>query len=81
MSRFARATGKWLVVAITLVILGFGARQAVASSMATTCPDDGWNWVGWQPSDEDCWDTCFSIHAGDLQDARRSPAGCCTCLF
>jgi hypothetical protein len=71
--------GFWLAVAGALV---FGGLVAVAKpANAMTCPDDGWNWLGQQPSAEDCQTACELVHGGDVTGQWGSTNGCCRCLY
>jgi hypothetical protein len=81
MSGRTKVAGWWVVAALVAAVLGLGAREAFASSTIMTCPNDGWNTVGWQPSEfPDCWNACIAIHPS-LDDVRYSLQGCCSCLF
>jgi hypothetical protein len=81
MSNRTRSVSRWALGAVVLGVLAFGAEQAAAEPSELTCQDDGWNFLGQQPSYEACYDACFALHGQDLQQALWGPAGCCRCLF
>lgn len=82
MSNRTRSVSRWALGAVVLGVLAFGAKQAAAEPSDFTCQDDGWNFLGSQPSYEACYDACFSLHGAGLQQALWGPAqGCCRCLF
>ena len=61
--------------------LAFGSTVAFATpANAMTCADDGWNFLGSQPSSQACFEACFALHP-DLDHYRWGPNNCCTCFF
>ena len=81
MSNRTKSAARWVLGFAVLGVLAIGAQQAAAQPSEFTCQDDGWNFLGSQPSYQACYDACFAIHP-DLQEARWGPIeGCCRCLF
>lgn len=80
MSNRTKSAGRWVLGAVVLGVLAVGAKQAAAEPTAFACQNDGWNFLGQQPSQQACYDACFALHP-DLVQARWGPGGCCTCLF
>jgi len=80
MSNRTKSTGRWALGAVVLGVLAFGAKQAAAEPSDFTCQDDGWTFLGEQPSQEACDLACSDLHP-DLIEARWGPAGCCRCYF
>jgi hypothetical protein len=73
----------WLVgAALVAAVLGTGAREAFATSASSSCPNDGYNSVGWQPSIGACWNACYLVHEDELAWSNWSEAtGCCHCFL
>lgn len=81
MSRSVKSVGWSLVAAVVVGILALGAREAFAASSTMSCPNDGWNTMGFQSSWQNCWNACVAVHP-DLAQANWNPVtGCCSCLF
>ena len=81
MSNRTKSAGRWALGAVVLGVLAFGAKQAAAEPTAFACADDGWNFLGQQPSQQACYDACLALHP-DLVSAQWGPAqGCCRCHF
>ena len=80
MSNRTKSAGRWVLGAVVLGVLAFGAKQATAEPSAFTCADDGWNFLGQKPSYLACYDACLALHP-NLVEARWGTGGCCRCLF
>lgn len=82
MSRAFRLVGAWVLAAVAVGVLTLGAREAFATPAATTCPNDGWNTMGEQPSWEACWEACVAVHQENLVDIGWNPfSHCCNCYY
>jgi hypothetical protein len=83
MSRSEKRIGGWGFGLAVAGALAFGGLVAVAKpANATSCPDDGWTWLGEQPSDGDCYYACYAVHGQNLDHYRwNQTTHCCTCFF
>jgi hypothetical protein len=82
MSRSIKRIGGWGFGMAVAGALAFGGVVAVATpANALTCQDDGWNWLGQQPSKEACQNACEAIHGPEVLAQWGSTNGCCRCLF
>lgn len=71
----------WAFGLLVAGALLFGASTLMATpASGATCRDDGWNWLGYQPTWQACWDACLAVHP-DLVGIQYGGQGCCTCLF
>ncbi len=72
----------WVVGVFAALALTFGATVAFAKPVyAFSCQDDGWNFLGEQPSQMACTTACMNLHP-DLVSAQWGPVNhCCRCLF
>lgn len=74
--------GTWALLLLVTGALLFGASALMATPAdGATCRDDGWNWMGYQPTWEACWTACWDVHQEYLVDIQWGGQGCCTCLF
>jgi hypothetical protein len=74
-----KTLGSILYAVLIVSAISLGARQAFAGTAASSCPNDGWNFLGVCSSDADCHDKCVAVHGSDVIGRCRS--GCCSCLF
>jgi hypothetical protein len=73
--------GTWALALLVTGALLFGASALMATPAdGATCRDDGWNWLGYQPTELACLNACLAVHP-DLVDIQWGGQGCCTCLF
>ena len=81
MSELTKSASWWVAAVVAAGILAAGAKEAFALGSTATCPNDGWNTMGWQPSEfPACWNACIAVHP-DLAQVQYTPLGCCKCLF
>ncbi len=74
----------WVLGLLVVGALAFGLSVATATpATAMTCPNDGWNWVGQQPSQAACTQACLTAHypQTDVVGQWHPSTGCCTCLY
>jgi hypothetical protein len=82
MSHVAKRVTGWAIGLAVAAALAFGATVAVATpANATSCPDDGWNFLGEQPSQEACFDACEALHGPHVIERWGPTNHCCQCLF
>ncbi len=83
MSRKTRKASGWLVGAAVTAALAFGLSVAVAKPAgAMECADDGWNFLGSQPSAEACNTACSNAHYPDEAWGHWNQfTTCCQCLY
>jgi hypothetical protein len=81
MSRKVKSASWWVAALAAVGILGLGAREAFASGTANACQNDGWNYLGSQPSFTACWNACSALHPNLSQANWNSSTKCCSCLF
>lgn len=82
MSGRTKLAGWWVVAALVAAVLGLGAREAFGSSTIMTCPNDGWNSMGSQPSYGACNQACFAAHPdGEFIPQWIESTTCCRCLL
>lgn len=81
MSRLMKKAGGLALGLGVTGALAFGATVAFARpANAMTCANDGWNFLGAQPSLAACTSACLALHQ-DLIKVRWGPNNCCTCFF
>jgi len=81
MSRSIKRIGGWGFGVAVAGALAFGASVAAAKpANAMTCANDGWNWLGYYPTESECYTACLLLHPS-LDHVRYTPEGCCTCYF
>lgn len=74
--------GRLVAVLVTAVVLALGTQAAFASPAQMTCPNDGFNTLGEQPSAEACQDACDAVHGeGNSLGHWNSISHCCSCLL
>ncbi len=78
--RTKQATG-WVFGAVVAVALGFGLTVATAKpAEAMTCPNDGWNFLGFKATKPLCQSACATLHP-DLDHIVYGVNQCCNCIF
>lgn len=81
MSQRVKSVSGWIVGALAAGALAFGSSVAFAKpANAMTCNNDGWNWLGYKPTQEACFTACEALHGPHVQ-IQYGAQGCCTCLF
>jgi len=82
MSDRSKRLSGWAVALLVAGALGFGAATLAATpASGVTCPNDGWTFLGYKPTEGACLTACAILHAPDF-DYRWGPTnGCCSCLF
>jgi hypothetical protein len=82
MSQQAQRFAGWLVGIAVSAALAFGLMVALAKpASALTCANDGWDWVGEQPSQQACNTTCQAVHGDPGASGIWYPNHCCRCLY
>ena len=83
MSRWIRKSVGLAVGAFGVLAIAFGASVAFAKPVsAMTCPNDGYNTMGAQPSEFACIAACYAVHQEELQGVNWYEANhCCQCLY
>ncbi len=83
MSDRVRKSSGWVLGVLVGGVLAFGASVALAKpAAALDCADDGWNFLGSQPSSEACNTACVNAHYPDEAWGHWSPTTtCCQCLY
>jgi len=81
MSRRVRCASWWVIGAVVIGVLTFGARAAFAESAGMDCPNDGLSYLGYQPNTEACIEACLAVHGFDLIDAYLFGQNCCRCIY
>ncbi len=73
----------WVVGALAVLALSFGARVALAKPVnELACQDDGLTFLGEQPSLNACIAACYAVHGEDLINALWGQTNhCCRCLY
>lgn len=78
MSDRSKRLSGWAVALLVAGALGFGASTLAATpASGATCLDDGWTFLGWQPTHQACYDACYALHAPNFTE-RYGP---CWLLF
>ena len=82
MTQRIRKSGSWLVAAVTMGIMAFGAQRLLASTAAMECANDGINFLGQQPSQQACYNACYAVHGEELAwEVWHPTTGCCGCVY
>jgi hypothetical protein len=83
MSQQAQRFAGWLVGIAVSAALAFGLMVALATpASALTCANDGWDWLGEQPSEQACVNACRAVHGDPEAGGIWNPTShCCRCLY
>jgi hypothetical protein len=83
MARRAERLLRWAGGLFVAGVLAFGSLAATATpASARDCPYDGEGLMGYQPSDQACYQACYARWGDDLYDYHWNESnGCCTCVF
>lgn len=82
MSRRIPKFAGWAVGAFVAMALALGATVAFAKpANATSCANDGWNFLGEQPSKNACIAACYAVHGESLDHVIWGANHCCSCIF
>lgn len=82
MSKRTKKVSGWLTGAVVAAALGFGALVATATpANAVTCLNDGWDWMGDQPTEPACLYACQAVHGEEAGDIWFPTSHCCRCLY